>query len=763
MPDYDNMSMDEIFKLDSSERLKALTQLILELEKRSDPALYDDAMREAHSLKAAARVVNNIEVQNLAHKIEEVLEAAKDEKKKLNSQYVDLFFESLDAMSEIAGAFLAKQTHQIDVKDLVSRMEDAKQGRFTDRKEKKETPDKNENALQSFPQGLEEKRQPKGRDSTEKRTGVEQVMVEKKASDPTVRVGIEKLDSIMNLSGEIYTNTLYLERERENLAGILAKLNMVLSGFDAIRMFPIEKEGASGRFQETVSKSYKGISSFQEAILSYSETINDLTVSFGHLSTQLQDEVMRSRMLPVSMIFEPHLRLVRDLSSKDGKIARLIIEGEHTLVDKAILEILKDPLTHLVRNACDHGIERPEERIKKGKSEEGTVTLSAYHKAGRVIIEIKDDGRGIDTQRLTEKIAEKQIMTEEKISKMSHEEILNFAFLPGLSTAESVTSISGRGIGLDVVKSNLSKIGGRVSLEKEWGNFTRFLLSLPLTLAVTKSLLVESGGETFCFPLTRVEEVATVKDNEIMTVEGRAALDIRGEIVSLVHLADLWGLNGKASSKNKQSQKNEGKPFVVIGQGRQKVALRIENMLGEKEIVTKSLDKRLRKVPDISGVCVLENGQVAFIVDIDSLLRSSSDYTGKSLISRAEEAEKIRRKRILVVEDSITVRELERKVLENNGYDAVTAVDGLEAWNKVRITPFDLIITDIEMPRMDGFEFISLLKKDKALCKIPTIIVSYKEREEDKRRGMEVGADKYLTKGQYENGLLLEEVAKLIG
>lgn len=754
MPDYDSMSMSEIFKLDSDERIKTLNKEILQLEKegQESPSLFDEAMREAHSLKAAARIVNCRDVQDLAHKMEEIIQTVKGSGKNFGHDFVDLCLEVLDAMTEIVDAFVTGGTHQVDVSGLLKRLGRAKEGEFQP-KDKDEAPEKKEEPLRPSPV-IAEQRKPEG-DSTKKRASVEKAMVEKEKGATAVRVGIDKLEKLLNLSGEIYTNTLNLEKQRLNSRRLVEQLAGVVMNFESISAILDEEKNVPSKFYQWISKSRADMGHFRESFLTFIESIDTLGVSFGYLGAQLQDEVMRSRMLPLATVFDMCPRLVRDLARQYEKKIVLNVLGAQTQIDKVILEIIKDPLMHLIRNACDHGIEGTQERQATGKPQEGTITLSAYTQADRVVIIVEDDGRGVDVESVKAKILEKNIIEEEKIKNLSREEVLNFIFLPGFSTAKEVTAISGRGVGLDVVKSNISRIGGRIQLETESGRFNRIILSIPLTLVVTRSLLVYVGGEIFCFPMTAVEEVVKVAQKEIRIVETRDAIDIRGEIISLVRLGSLWNL----SSAETISDERE---LVVIGRGREKVALWVDKLVEEKDVVIKPLDRRLKNIQDVSGGTVLDNGLVAFIVDIDSLIRSSADYMGKSLVSRAEEAKQIQRKRILIAEDSLTVRELERKVLENNGYDVVAAFDGMDAWVKVKETKIDLLVTDIEMPRIDGFELISLMKKDKDLCNIPTVIVSFKEREEDKRRGMQVGADKYITKSQYEDKTLLEAIARLI-
>ena len=691
MLDYDKMSINEIFGIDTQERTRSFSNLILKLEKEGENGvLFDEAMREAHSLKAAARIVNNPDVQNLAHRMEETLEIIKKQKRQLAGNEVDLFLKCIDAMREVASAFVASRPCGIDTNDLIKRLEDLKSGRL-------DPVQKNEAAGEPF------KEKPA-------------------ASDPTIRIGIERLNKLMNLSGEIYTHTLQLRQQQRQFKPCLEALG--------------------------------------KNVLGYWEAVERLSVRLEGLGADFQNDIMRSRMLPAEVVFEPQTRAVRDFAREFGKKIRLELKGTKTELDKTVLELIKDPLVHLVRNACDHGIESPEERLKSKKSEEGRIVLEAAQQGDRVLILVEDDGRGIDASLLKRKILEKQLLDPDKFNALSDEEALDFIFQLGFSTAESVTHISGRGIGLDIVRSSVVKIGGQIRVETRPGQWTRFILSLPLTLAVTRALLAEVGAQAFCFPLAQVAEVKTISSRDIQTMEGKEVIDVRGEFISLVSLAQLWNLNGDAE---KTLTREHRCPVILLGQGHQKVAVSVARLLDEKAIVSKPLDPRLGPVQDIAGGTVLDDGEAALIVDPTALLRSCRDYAGQSTLSRKKEDEVAKRKMILIVEDALTVRELEKKVLENSGYEVITAVDGLDGYHKAKEHRVDLVVTDIEMPRMNGFELIGLLKKDARLGAIPTIIISFREREEDKRRGMEAGADRYITKSQFDNKILLDTIRKLIG
>ena len=781
MPDYDNLSMVEIFKLDSADRIKNLNKLFLDLEKSGgdDPAIIETAMREAHSLKAAARVVGADDIQIISHKMEELIEFYKVEKKVVTNECIDLLLYISDSMIDLADAFVEERDTTVDVKGIIKSLENALEGKFDAVKlgdltyevtedQSIEQLQENKEETNEVASKIERRKSEKKDDSTVRKTVVEKVMIDGKESDSTIRVGIEKLEKMMNLSGEIYTNTLRLETDNVLLNQIASYINGLHTSVDSMINSISEDDNKLVLFRDNAIKTRNTIENLTSTFVTYKDSINNINNSLGYLGTQLQDEIMRSRMLPISTVFDTYSRLVRDLARESKKKINLIIEGSQITADKRVLEILKDPLTHLIRNACDHAIESVEDRVAAGKSETGKIKLIAFNKADRVIIQVEDDGKGIDAEALKEKLIEKDLVSSDKIDKISREEIMDFIFLPGFSTAKSVTAVSGRGVGLDVVKANLSKIDGYVNIETQKGLFTRFTLSLPLTLAVTNSLLFNCGGEKFCIPMTRIEEVLIISDDKIKSVEGKEVIDIRGEIVPLVCLADLWDLPILESSKNENKYSNEDgidsnkKRLIIVGKDKERVALWADEFHGEKAIVSKHLDRRLH-VQDISGGTILDDGEVAYIVDVESLVRSVSDFTGTSLFTRNEEEAKIQRSKILIVEDSLTVRELEKKMLEANGYDVVVAVDGLDGWNKVREQEFDLMITDIEMPNMDGFDLIRNVKHTEKLSNIPTIIVSYRERDEDKRRGIEVGADLYITKSQFDDKILLEAIGRLIG
>jgi two-component system sensor histidine kinase and response regulator WspE len=453
-------------------------------------------------------------------------------------------------------------------------------------------------------------------------------------------------------------------------------------------------------------------------------------------------------------------RMVRDLARDLGKQARLEIQGPDTYVDRDILEKLEAPLTHLLRNAIDHAIELPEVRRAAGKPVEGTIRLGAQHSAGNLLIAVSDDGHGIDLADLRKTIVQKKLTAPEAAEQMSESEVLEFLLLPGFTTKPTVTEISGRGVGLDAVQAIVREVRGGIRIWTDLGSGTTFQIRLPLTLSIVRALLVEIGDEPYAFPLVHITRALKVARKDIAVVAGRQHFRFEDQQIGLIAADKIFGgAPGNHSS--------EQVSVVVIGNKANRYGVVTEKFLGERELVIKPLDPRLGKIKDISSGAILDDGSPVLIVDVEDLIRSVEKSIEAGTLggvqSRTNEETLKRPKRILVVDDSLTVRELEKKLLQSRGYEVEIAVDGMDAWNAVRTGQFDLAITDVDMPRMDGIEFVTLIKKASNLKSLPVMIVSYKDRAEDRRRGLEAGADYYLAKASFHDEALIQAVVNLIG
>jgi two-component system sensor histidine kinase and response regulator WspE len=425
------------------------------------------------------------------------------------------------------------------------------------------------------------------------------------------------------------------------------------------------------------------------------------------------------------------------------------------------LEKLEAPLNHLIRNAMDHAIESGEERRAQGKPEVATIRLEARHVAGMLQIRLTDDGRGIDVERLRDKVVERELATPAMALKMSGGELLEFLFLSGFTTKSEVTEISGRGVGLDVVQSMVQSVGGVVRITTEVGRGTCFTLQLPVTMSVIRALLVRIGGEPYAFPLSKLDRILAVESGSIEVIEGRQFLRVDDRTIGLVSAAQVL-------DRPLVGDYGEELSVVVVGDRGHTFGVVVDEFLGERDLDVRPLDHRLGKVPDINSASVLEDGSPVLIIDVEDLVRSIDNLlSGRRLRSiRAEGgagATARRTRRILVVDDSITVRELERQLLEGRGYAVDLAVDGMDGWNAVRAERYDLVVSDVDMPRMDGIQLVGKIKGDVRFAGLPVVIVSYKDREEDRLRGLDAGADAYLTKSSFHDKTFLDTVSDLIG
>jgi two-component system sensor histidine kinase and response regulator WspE len=562
----------------------------------------------------------------------------------------------------------------------------------------------------------------------------------------------------MGLAGESLIEANWLQPFADSLM-ILKKRQLQLSKI--LQQF--QEAVAVGRYQE--SQKYLEAARLKES--ECREILGDRLDALelfarrtASLSDRLYREVIASNMRPFADGVQGFPRMIRDLARSLGKQVKFDILGKSTPVDRDILKKLEAPLTHILRNSVDHGIELPEERLAVDKLAEGTVRLEAVHRGGMLSITISDDGRGINFDWLRQKIVTKGLTSSEMVDQLSESELMEFLFLPGFSTAKQVTEISGRGVGLDIAKSMAQEVGGNVRAFSVPGKGMTFHFQLPLTLSVVRTLLVEISGEPYAFPLARIEQIVMVEKKEIYSIENRQYFTMDNKNIGLVSAHQVLELP-------ESTPKSDALPVVIIGEQSDYYGLVVDRFLGEHDLVVRPLDPRLGKVQDISAAALMGDGSPILIVDISDLIRSVDNLLNNSKLSRFDKeisnAILESRKSILVVDDSITVREMERKLLENKGYKVDVAVDGVEGWYTVSNKHYDLVISDIDMPRMNGIELVSKIKNNPKLNSIPIIIVSYKDREEDRLRGLEAGADYYLTKASFHDDTLVNAVLDLIG
>ena len=474
---------------------------------------------------------------------------------------------------------------------------------------------------------------------------------------------------------------------------------------------------------------------------------------FNELSrslNDLQDRAMRTQMVPVSTITDQLHRAVRDLSRAQGKDIRWEARGTDTELDRGVLYQLSDSLMHLVRNAVDHGIEPPTEREAAGKQPQATVRLHAMQLGSEVIIAVTDDGRGIDVDRVSRQADRHGIDT----GGMSEEELLGLTFQAGLSTTQFVTDISGRGVGLDVVRTNVEAAQGRVEVQSERGAGSEFRIIVPITVAVLRCLLVDAGGQSFALPFHRVLLSQAHDPSKAAHAEGRPVVSVDGHPIPVQNLAETLGLTGGEGTKG---------PVVVLADTSRRHAFQVDRLIGQRDVVLKALNPLLSHLPAVAGASVEPDGSVLLVLDPPGLIQRARQASRVNGLRSPIERSRAHRRSILVVDDALTIRELQRSILERAGFDVRVATDGNHALSNLAEEPSDLVLTDIEMPNMDGFELTEAIRAHPTLANIPVLILSSRSSDADRQRGLDVGADGYIIKSSFDEASLLSAVNRLLG
>jgi two-component system chemotaxis sensor kinase CheA len=449
-------------------------------------------------------------------------------------------------------------------------------------------------------------------------------------------------------------------------------------------------------------------------------------------------------------------KLVRDLSRDQAKEADLVLSGGEVEIDKRILEEMKDPLIHLVRNCIDHGIEKPDERTRHGKPSRATITVSVTQVDGnKVEIAVADDGAGIAVEKVTIAAVNHRFVSEADARQLDEPTALSLMFLSGVSTAPIVTEISGRGLGLAIVREKAERLGGRVSVQTQAGKGTTFRILLPLTLATFRGTLVQAAGQPFVIPTANVERVGRVREAEIKTVANHETIALNSRAVALVRLANVLELPAPSPTEGEPVWL----PFVVVAAGEKRMAFGVEAVLGVQEVLVKPLGKPLVRIRNIAGATVLGSGTAVLILNVADLLQSAVKVRP---VAKSAPARAVERKAVLVVEDSITSRMLLKNILESAGYQVKTAVDGLDALSKLKTEPFDGVVSDVQMPKLDGFSLTEKIRADRKLSEMPVVLVTALERPEDRERGVDVGANAYIVKSSFDQSNLLEALRRLM-
>jgi len=747
-----DMSMYELFRVECEEHGSVLSEGLLALEQDPEsPERLEPLMRAAHSIKGAARLVSADLVVKLAHAMEDDFVAAQKGEIKLDGDQIDVLLEGLDVIHELAvydeslDQWLDQHQHRYDVllANLKGILVGKKPGSVAAAPIKEETPV--EAPVVAAAEGGATR-------------GPELKKASGAAKDRVLRISADQVNRLMGLAGESLVESRWLYPYSESLRRLKRQQTELVCMVDHLREY-LERGTVSDELRNILRGIQKQASYCREIMSDRLTELESYDRRSTNLSSRLHREVVGSRMRPFGDGVHGFPRMVRDISRSLSKDVQLVIEGEATLVDRDILDKIEAPLNHLIRNAIDHGLETPEERALTDKAAKGTIRLSAHHHAGMLSIAVEDDGRGVDLERLRQKVTDKGLVDGEMAETLSEAELMEFLFLPSFSTKDQVSEISGRGVGLDVVHDVVQEMRGNVKATSALGQGTKFHLQLPLTLSVIPALIVEIATEPYAFPLARIDRIARITSDMVQEAEGVQFVTLDDKHVGLVGASQILEKRNEPEAGNELS-------VVVLNERNHYYGMVVDRFLGERELVVQVMPEALGKVQDISSAALLEDGSPVLIVDVDDLIRSIEKVlkvTRLGKVSAVGDESHAKHKRVLVVDDSITVREVERKLLESASYEVETAVDGVDGLNMLRSHHFDMLVTDVDMPRMNGIELVKTLRQDSALQGLPVLMVSYKDREEDRVRGLEAGADYYLTKGSFHDETLLQAVIDLIG
>lgn len=754
-----------IFKAETEEHLTKLDNGLITLEKQPDNLERVRGLnRVVHTLKGAARVFGFIEIQDIAHRIEDIFEEVVDQRVVFSPFIAERIFKGLDAIRIILEKIVQEKTVDIDISDLCRELEECisgAQGTLTQRK-----------------QGRDHKRRKRGGTSQKINTPAKSHKGEKRQeiiadridetkalalstqTEEYIRVPLSRVDKLLYLVGEVTINkmqTSAISAEAKRLSKLSKQLQKGISSLNEV----IKKEFSPlhGEVIKLLSQCDGQMGKLRDYTLRLCDHISTESFQIGPVIDEMQTMIKEIKMIPLSTIFEGFPRMARDIAFQQGKEVNLVISGEETELDKKVLEGIKTSLVHILRNCIDHGIEEPDVRASLGKQRYGTLKVSAFHKADNVVIAVEDDGRGLDIVQIKQTALKKRLASDFELESMTDQEVLHLIFMNGFSTSPLVTDISGRGMGLDIVRRDIAHLKGQVLIDTEKDKGTKFTLVLPLTIAIIQALLVKAQGMLFSLPISSISECVKVNMDEVSTIEGRMAIQIREQIVPLVRLDEVLGLPPPRDGEGKA--KKELLAVIATSLDR-RVGFIVDEIAGEEEAFIKSLGRHLGKVKNVSGAIVMPTGEVVVVLDIADLIAHSA--LGLSPDARKKPASKMKRKekKILVVEDAFSTRELEKSILETHGYLVDTAVDGLDALDRMTSARYDLIVSDIEMPRMDGFELCETLKKNDEYKDIPIVMVTSLQKEDDKKRGIEIGAAAYIVKSAFNQTNLLDTIERLV-
>lgn len=771
----------ETFKAELDERLQSITSGLLELEKESSIDKKDEIIanifRAAHNIKGSARGIGILDVGEIAHYVENLFTAIRKKTLIVNPEIINLCLQAVDGMKEAMECFAQKKSLSFDLTTLLNNLKNSiltqespsvleppqsspdtkisSDLKIPDSQpQPKEQDEGSQSEMSAKENEIKSQEENINKENLPEQEIVKKVKLTTKENEyETIRVALYNLDRVSAYMEEMQIKKIVLDEHFIDLEKLNHRAGQFLQSWkktllDTKNTIDIANwqvlNATVDKFTEIttfINRMYKNMTSH----------INELTV----LSNSLQEEVRLLRLIPTSNLLQTLPRVVRDLSYKLQKQVTLEIKDKNTKIDKIVLEGIKDPIIHILRNAIDHGLESAEYRKNHGKNEMGTIQIDVQEEGNNVIFLIKDDGSGIDHDKIANLALKKGIISKSELSLLNKDEIINLIFLPGFSTKEIITDISGRGVGLDVVSANIANLKGEISVATEIGKGTTFILKVPLTLATDRGLIVECNNQLFVLATSFIERVILITQQDIVQIEQNPAVLIENKAILLRSLAEILEL-----SDNLQVNQNQ-LPVVVIKKGKASIALLVNKIIGEREIVIKSLQDPLKNIPYVLGATLSGNGEIILVLNLSDVL-SKAMVSNKIIVINKDLNQMVdTRKKLLVADDSITTRTFVKNILTSKGYNVVSVADGKEAWDLLQKEKFDLLITDVEMPNLDGFSLTELIKKNITLHDIPVIIVTSLENEEQRKRGLEVGANAYIVKNKFDSRSLVELVDKM--
>ncbi len=697
---------------------------------RADKEGINTIFRSAHTIKGSSRMLKLATITEISHKLEDVIGGLRDDTLSFTPSLGQLLYRTVDVLSTLVD-HLAKTLDGTDLPppdaSLCAALTQAVTGQLLDSQTILASASQDEPPPASTP--LPEALSP---------AVAAPVEIKLKAAE-TVRVRLSKLDEQIKLMGEVVSSHARLRQRLTEISRIERE------------MAEIPSEALASLFAASLHR--------------FARVLKEDVQAQEMLMNELHDKMLLMRMLSLTIVFEPAARLVRELARSIGKQVECVVIGAEIELDRQMIDKLADPIIHLIRNGIDHGLESPEQRLAAGKPAQGRLTLSARQDDGWVVIEVADDGAGISIPAVCEKAVKKGFISAEKAAVLTEQEAVDLIFLPGFSTSSTITDLSGRGVGMDVVKQCvIDDLQGAVDVETRPGVGTCFSLRLPLSLAVMRVLLVEANGLSFGFTAQYVAELLRLPQEELLSVAERNAVILRNEFVPVFGLTDLLSIPANLAVPPETNRaRNTGLLLVVLHVHHEKVAVRVDELLDERDMVIKPLPKHMQQLSMVSGMVTTGSNALVSVLHAPAVLDLARRARSQAAPNKAQAQVAETPYRVLVVDDSLSTREIEKDVLEAYGYDVTLAEDGLDGLSKAQEGDFDAVLTDVEMPRMDGFSLTARLRQEEKYRNRPIIIITSRAREEDKRRGIEAGADAYIVKGGFDQNNLVDTLRTLLG